>query len=243
MLHYQPIVSLCTGKIVGCEALVRWAHPSGVLIAPMEFIGLAEETGLIVELGRWVLDQACAQLRSWVDLGHPDLRMSINVSARQLDEANFLDEVTTVLARHRVSPGQLVLELTESLFALNEPAVSDRLRRIRDLGVRIAMDDFGTGYSSLAYLQQFQLDVLKIDRSFVTGLSDDNPDAQALVSAIIALARSLRLELSSIGCGLGQGYLYAKAVEPDEFTGWLADAAELGPPGNEATVTRGESRP
>jgi len=253
VLHYQPIVSLRTREIVGCEALVRWAHPSGVLIGPMDFIGLAEETGLIVELGRWVLDRACAQLRTWIDLGLPGVRMSVNVSARQLDEAGYLDEVTAALARHRISPGLLVLELTESIFALNAPAVSERLRRIRDLGVRVAMDDFGTGYSSLAYLQHFQLDVLKIDRSFVTGLGDDNPDGRALVSAIVALAGSLRLEvvaegielvgqrdeLVAMGCGLGQGFLYAKPVEPDEFTRWLASAAELGPPDRETPALGG----
>ncbi|MBC7550467.1 MAG: EAL domain-containing protein [Cellulomonas sp.] len=235
VLHFQPIVSIETGAIVSCEALVRWAHPTEGLIPPTEFVALTEETGLIVELGRWVLEQACAQLRLWADAGHTALRMSINVSARQLHEDGFVEDVRRALRRHHVQPGRLVLELTESIFALDAAAISEQLRALRNLGVKIAMDDFGTGYSSLSYLQKFQMDILKIDRSFVDALGDGDPTSGALVSAIIALAHALRLEviaegieradqrdaLWSMGCGLGQGFWYSRPVEPARMTALL----------------------
>ena len=243
VVHYQPIVSIETGEVVGCEALVRWQHPTRGLIPPTEFIKLAEDTGLIVELGARVLDLACAQLRSWIDRGHAGLRMSVNVSARQLDQASFTDDVRAALLRHGVSPGQLVLELTESIFALDAPEVTERLFGLRNLGVKIAMDDFGTGYSSLSYLQKFQFDILKVDKSFVDGLGADDADGSALVNAIISLAHSLRLEvvaegieraeqrddLWSMGCSLGQGYLYSRPVEPDTMSAWLIGSPQLGP--------------
>ena len=247
VLHYQPIVSIDTGEIVGCESLVRWQHPVRGLVPPMEFVGLAEETGLIVELGRWVLQRSCAQLQQWAQAGHPDLRMSVNVSARQLEEPEFQDDVRAVLTSHQISPSQLVLELTESIFALDAPVMAEQLRVLRDdVGVKIAMDDFGTGYSSLSYLQKFQLDVLKVDKSFVDGLGEDDLDGSALVSAIISLAHSLRLEvvaegiegaaqrdeLWSMGCNLGQGYLYSRPVPAADMAVLLSDSAPLGPAGN-----------
>ena len=242
VLHYQPIAAIDTGQIVGCEALVRWRHPGRGLLPPMDFVELAEETGLIVDLGRWVLDRACAQLRAWADAGHPGLRLSVNVSARQLHEKGFVEDVHSALRRHRCPATLLVLELTESVFALNDQAISDQLRALRTLGVKIAMDDFGTGYSSLSYLQKFQLDVLKVDKSFVDGLGDGNPDGSALVNAIIALAHSLRLEvvaegiehaaqrdeLRAMGCGLGQGYLYSRPVEPHHLAALLSHSSQRG---------------
>jgi len=243
VLHFQPIVTIETGEVVGCEALVRWDHPSRGLLPPVDFVELTEETGMIVELGRWVLDQACAQTRLWADAGHPGLRMSVNVSARQMQETGFVDEVRAALVRHRVLPGQLVLELTESIFALDAPVISEQLRALRDLGIKIAMDDFGTGYSSLSYLQKFQMDILKVDKSFVDGLGVGDLDGSALVNAIISLAHSLRLEvvaegieragqrdeLWSMGCRLAQGYLYSKPVEPDQLFALLSSSAQLGP--------------
>lgn len=235
VLHFQPIVVLDTGDLVGCEALIRWQDPNRGLVPPLAFIQLAEETGLIVAIGRWVLDQACAQLRSWADAGLPDLRMSVNVSARQLHESTFVDDVRTALHRHRIPPEQLVLELTESLLALNSPVISSQLSGLQELGIKIAMDDFGTGYSSLAYLQKLQVDILKIDKSFVDGLGHGDANSSTLVRAIISLAASLELdvvaegierseqrdELRSMGCRLGQGYLFSRPLDADAMTAIL----------------------
>ena len=243
-MHYQPIVLIDTGEIVGSEALIRWRHPTRGLVMPAEFITMAEETGQIVELGRWVLNRACTQWRTWADQGHPSHRLSVNVSARQLQESGFANEVRSVLLRHDMNPAALVLELTESIFALDGPKILDQLTMIRDLGVRLAVDDFGTGYSSLSYLQQFHIDEVKIDKTFVDGLGSDNSDDGALANAIVSMAHSLRLEvvaegiertaqqdeLWSMGCGLGQGYLYSKPVPPDELLRLLTLAKPLGNP-------------
>jgi EAL domain-containing protein (putative c-di-GMP-specific phosphodiesterase class I) len=238
VLHFQPIVLVATGVPVGFEALVRWQHPSRGLVPPLDFIQLAEETGLIVDLGRWVLERACAQLRTWANAGLPPLRMSVNVSARQLEEATFVDDVQRALSRHDITKEQLVLELTESLFALDSPEISAQLRGLRELGIKIAMDDFGTGYSSLAYLQKLQLDILKIDRSFVDGLGRGDADGSTLVAAIISLGASLKLEvvaegierveqrdeLDAMGCRLGQGFLYCRPVDSDAMTALLVSS-------------------
>ena len=227
-----------TGAVVGCEALIRWQHPTRGLVSPLEFIQLAEETGLIVDIGRWVIDRACAQVRAWADAGLPRLRMSVNVSARQLHESAFVDDVRSAMRRYDVPRGQLVLELTESLFALDLPEISVQLRGLRELGIKIAMDDFGTGYSSLAYIQKFQLDILKIDKSFVDGLGLGNADGHTLVKAIISLAASLQLEvvaegiersdqrdeLQAMGCRLGQGFLFAKAMDGASMTALLSSS-------------------
>jgi len=251
-LQYQPIVLIDTGEIVGSEVLVRWRHPRRGLVMPSEFIQMSEETGQIVELGRWVLDRACAQWRVWADQGHVSHRLSVNVSARQLQQAGFADEVRSVLRRHGMPSAALVLELTESIFALDASMILEQLTVIANLGVKIAVDDFGTGYSSLSYLQQFRVDILKVDKSFVDGLGTGNPDDGALASAIVSMAHSLRLEvvaegierisqrdeLWSMGCGRGQGYLYSKPVPPDELLALLARAEPLGNPG---TASHGSS--
>jgi len=243
-IHYQPVVLIDTGEILGSEALIRWRHPTRGLVMPIEFIAMAEETGQIVELGRWVLDRACAQWRAWADQGHANHRLSVNVSARQLQEASFAEEVSSVLVRHNMNPASLVLELTESIFALDGPRILDQVRMIRDLGVRLAVDDFGTGYSSLSYLQQFQIDEVKVDKSFVDGLGSGSADGGALAKAIVSMAHSLRLEvvaegiekvaqrdeLWSMGCALGQGYLYSRPVPPDEMLCLLTAAKPLGNP-------------
>jgi len=243
-LHYQPLVLIDTGEIVGSEALIRWQHPTRGLVMPAEFITMAEETGQIVELGRWVLDHACTQWRAWADQGHASHRLSVNVSARQLQEAGFAEEVRSVLLRHDMNPAALILELTESIFALDGPKTLDQLTMIRELGVRLAVDDFGTGYSSLSYLQQFQIDEVKIDKSFVDGLGSGNADDGALANAIVSMAHSLRLEvvaegiervaqrdeLWSMGCGLGQGYMYSRPVAPEELLRLLTLGEPLGNP-------------
>ncbi len=251
-LNYQPIVLIDTGDILGSEVLVRWRHPTRGLVMPAEFITLAEETGQIIELGRWVLDRACAQWRVWADQGHASHRLSVNVSVRQLQEGGFADEVRSILLRHDMTPAALVLELTESVFALDASMVLEQLTDIADLGVLIAIDDFGTGYSSLSYLQRFHVHELKVDKSFVDGLGSGNPDDAALASAILSMAHSLRLEvvaegiesmaqrdeLWSMGCGLGQGYLYSRPVPPEEMLGLLVSDVPLGTP---VTTSRGSN--
>jgi diguanylate cyclase (GGDEF)-like protein/PAS domain S-box-containing protein len=244
-LHFQPIVLIETGQIVGSEALIRWRHPTRGLVMPGEFIMLAEETGQIVELGRWVLDHACRQWRIWADQGHGDHRISVNVSARQLQQTGFADEVRIALQHHDMTPSALILELTESVFALDDGStLLHQLTTIRDMGVHIAVDDFGTGYSSLSYLQQFQIHELKVDKSFVDTLGTGNPNNGALTDAIVSMAHSLKLdvvaegiekaaqrdELSSMGCGLGQGYLYSKPLPPEELLDLLNEAKPLGSP-------------
>ncbi|HEY5248201.1 MAG TPA: EAL domain-containing protein [Dermatophilaceae bacterium] len=203
---------------------------------------MAEETGQIIELGLWVLDHACGQWRVWADQGHAGHQLSVNMSARQLQEAGFADEVRSALLRHDMRPGALVLELTESIFALDGPKILDQLTTIRDLGVRLAVDDFGTGYSSLSYLRQFQIDEIKVDKSFVDGLGSGNADDGTLARAVVSMAHSLRVdvvaegiekvsqrdELCAMGCGLGQGYLYSKPVPPEELLRLLTVDMPLG---------------
>jgi diguanylate cyclase (GGDEF)-like protein/PAS domain S-box-containing protein len=241
-LHYQPVVLIDTGEIIGSEVLLRWRHPIRGLVMPAQFIEQAEQTGQIIKLGRWVLDRACAQWRVWADQGYASHRLSVNVSVRQLQEAGFVEEVRSVLQRHAMAPGALVLELTESIFALDASRIQKQLTTLRDMGVRIAVDDFGTGYSSLSRLQQFKIDEVKIDKAFVDGLASGNPDDGALANAIVSLSHSLRLEvvaegieriaqrdeLRSMGCTLGQGYLYSRPVPPEELLGLLTRAKPLG---------------
>jgi diguanylate cyclase (GGDEF)-like protein/PAS domain S-box-containing protein len=237
-LRYQPIVMIDTGEIYGSEVLVRWRHPTRGLVMPTEFIIEAEETGQIIELGRWVLDRACAQWRVWADRGYGSHRLAVNVSVRQLQEAGFVEEVSSILSRHNMIPAALVLELTESIFALDASTVRDDLATLRAMGVRIAVDDFGTGYSSLSYLQQFQIDEVKVDKAFVDRLGSGNRDEGALANAIVSMSQSLRLEavaegiesiaqrdeLWSMGCRLGQGYLYSKPIPPGELFELLTQA-------------------
>ena len=241
-LQFQPVVALASGEITACEALVRWQHPTRGRIAPNDFIQLAEEAGLIGELGRWVLDAACAQLGEWSAAGHADVLVAVNVSAHQLTEAGFVDDVRAALARSHLPAGRLALELTESVLADDAAGVGHRLRALREVGVRIAMDDFGTGFSSLAYLQKFRFDTLKIDKCFVDGLGTENEQASALVTAIVSLAHSLHMdvvaegierasqwdELSCAGTDFGQGYLFSRPVDAQEMSR-LLDRQTLGP--------------
>jgi diguanylate cyclase (GGDEF)-like protein/PAS domain S-box-containing protein len=253
-LYFQPVVVIDTGEIQGSEVLIRWNHPTRGLVMPGDFIAHAEETGQIVELGRWVLDHACAQWREWADQGYASHSLAVNVSVRQLQEAGFVDEVRAVLTRHTMSPTALVIELTESIFALDAAKMKEQLVALRDMGVRIAIDDFGTGYSSLSYLQQFQIDEVKVDKAFVDGLGSGNPDDGALANAIVSMSHSLRLEvvaegieeaaqrdeLWSMGCGLGQGYLYSRPVPADDLLSLLNDGRPLGKqaPGSGGKITR-----
>jgi diguanylate cyclase (GGDEF)-like protein/PAS domain S-box-containing protein len=225
-LHYQPVVALGSGRLTGMEALVRWQHPERGLVPPGSFIPLAEQTGLMVPLGRWVLQAACRQLRQWQQAGIADgLDLAVNVSVRQLKEPGFVATVAEVLEQTGLDPGRTVLEITESLLMESIDTIIDVLHELRGLGVRLAIDDFGTGYSSLAYLVKLPVQLLKIDRSFITRLDDDANNA-TLVRSILELARDLRLqtvaegieqahlaeELHRLGCDKGQGFYFSRPL-------------------------------
>jgi EAL domain-containing protein (putative c-di-GMP-specific phosphodiesterase class I) len=199
-LHYQPKVSLETGKIVGVEGLLRWQHPKRGMVLPSEFIPLAEESGLIVPLGRWVLEEACDQAKEWQTVypAEPPLFMTVNLSAHQFRAPGRAGDVRNALAETKLEPGGLVLEITESALMEDVTTTLAALRWLQDFGVRLAIDDFGTGYSSLSYLKRFPVDVIKIDRSMVSRLEQD-PGNAAVVSATVTLAHSLGLEATAEG--------------------------------------------
>ena len=232
-LEYQPIVSLSTGEITGAEALVRWQHPERGRLSPAEFIAVAEDSGLIVRLGEWVLTAACDEAARWAQLrpDGPPLSVSVNLSARQVSETRLTSVVEEALAVSGLDAANLVLEITESVLLEDADAPVQTLRTLRDLGVRLVLDDFGTGYSSLGYLKRLPLDGLKIDRQFVDGLGTDSDDT-AIVSAVAGMARGLGLTviaegvetaaqaeaLRALGCQRGQGYLYARPLAPEAFS-------------------------
>ena len=235
-LVYQPLVDLDTAAVYGVEALLRWHHPRRGLVGPVEFVPIAEETGLIIPIGRWVLEQACRQAQAWHGArGGKGLELSVNLSGRQIEDPDLVDDVRRALAASGLDPRLLTLEITESILMHDADGTIATLEQLRALGVRLAIDDFGTGYSSLSYLRRLPVDVLKIDRSFVA-VVDAGPDEAALVQSIVTLGRSLRLEtvaegieqpgqlaeLLSLGTHLGQGYYFAKPLSPDEITA-LAD--------------------
>ena len=231
-LHYQPQVT-GSGDVVGVEALVRWLHPAEGLVSPAEFIPLAEETGLIVPIGQWVLDEACRQASEWLERGLR-LRVAVNLAAAQLVSTDLASDVERCLVNHGLSPDLLELEITESSFIHHLEQACASLERVRSLGVAIAVDDFGTGYSSLAYLKQLPARRLKIDRAFVRDLPDDQQDA-ALCSAIVSLSGDLGLEvvaegvedgqqadwLSARGCDLLQGFHFARPMPAAELASWV----------------------
>lgn len=222
---YQPVVDLSSGDIVGTEALVRWNHPEFGLLAPVEFLDLAESTGLIVDISECVLRAACLQTRQWQAQGQEKLRVAVNVSARHFRQKDFVERIVKIVRETRLRPESLELELTESSIMENPESAADILREIRRLGISVAIDDFGTGYSSMSYLKRFCVDTLKIDRSFVNGVPTDNHDA-AMVRAMITLAHDLNLRvvaegieteaqlafLNQLRCDEGQGYLFAKPL-------------------------------
>lgn len=232
VLHYQPVVSLENGDIVGVEALIRWQHPSKGLIYPDSFIHIAEETGLIEQIGQWVIDQACADLRHWHDLGLI-LHVAVNVSSRQCKQTSqtpIKEVISNALQVNNIAPSSLKVEITESLLMDNSQEMITTLQEIRSLGVAIHMDDFGTGYSSLSYLKHFPINVLKIDRSFIEGAIDDKTDA-SLVEAVVLIGHSLSLKLvgegietqehydylRSLGCDYGQGYFISRPIIATEL--------------------------
>lgn len=238
-LHYQPKVSLRSGRIVGAEALIRWRHPQRGMVRPDEFIPLAEETGLILEIGNWVLGEACRQIRAWQDAGLAMPPVAVNLSARQFDR-QLPAFVQTVLERHGVQPGQIMLEITESLLVGGADDVIAIMNALVAMGMALALDDFGTGYSSLAYLKKFPISTLKIDRAFVVGLPDEENDC-AIARAIVTMAQQLRQEivaegvetvaqmqfLRDLGCDQLQGWLFSPAVPAADFATMLRDGKRL----------------
>ena len=250
-LEYQPIVDLGTRSLLGVEALVRWRHPRAGVLMPAQFIPVAEECGQIVKLGRWVLAEACCALVGWRGCvaGGNGLRVAVNISGRHLQHGDLVGDVAHALAISRLEPANLVIELTESTIMYNTDVNLERLQNLKALGVRLALDDFGTGYSSLSYLHRFPIDILKIDRSFVSRLtiSENGPE---LARAVITLGETLGLDIVAEGieleqqvasllelrCVAGQGFLFAKAAALDELSGsafvarrnehWTAAAAD-----------------
>jgi diguanylate cyclase (GGDEF)-like protein len=244
-LYYQPQVELSSGRIVGVEALVRWQHPELGLVSPIQFISIAEETGLIIPIGEWVLHTACQQCQAWQQAGLATLKMSVNVSGRQLQYPGLLEVIQRVLADTHLAASYLELELTESLLIEEEKDQSglfilNTLRELRDMGVQIAIDDFGVGYSSLSYLKRFPVSTLKIDRSFVKDITTDEDNA-AITIAIIAMAHSLRLTVIAEGiedaqqlallrsqhCEIAQGYLFSPPIPAEDITELLSKPNHL----------------
>jgi len=243
VVHYQPLVELQNGQVVGMEALVRWNRNGHGLVYPDQFISLAEETGLIVPIGEWVLSQASRQTQRWRNDGWPHLRLAVNLSARQLLwQHDIVDMVESVLADTGLPPSALELEMTESVVMHNVEGAVMAMTKLSEMGVRLSLDDFGTGYSSLNYLKRFPLDTLKIDRSFTRDIPDD-PDGVAIVEGILALARSLNLQvvaegverieqyefLRQRGCEMMQGYLFSRPVPAKQFETLLQQGLELKP--------------
>jgi len=240
VLHYQPQIALESGQVVGAEALVRWQHPVKGLVAPGQFIPLAEETGLIVAIDRWVMGEACRQGRNWLDRGLPALVISVNLSGLQFRQSDLVERVQAVLDESGLPPAQLEIELTESVLIDNVESVLATISRLKEVGVRLAIDDFGTGYSSLAYLKRFAVDRLKIDQSFVRGTT---PEDAAIVSAVIQLGHSLNLvtiaegaetsgqveSLRTKGCLEVQGYYFSKPMPAADFEVFLQASLQSKP--------------
>lgn len=235
-LHYQPLVDIKSGGIIGTEALVRWEHPERGLLSPNEFIPVAEETGLIVPLGKWVLAEACRQACAWRSEFATPLKMNVNLSVRQFQHPDLVEDVAEVLRRTALEPACLSLEITESMAMVEPERTAAMLRELRELGLRLAIDDFGTGHSSLAYLiRQFRMDILKIDRSFIGEVAND-PEYKTITSGIVGMARSLNLEviaegietaeqyelLQSMGCDTGQGYFFSRPLPGEALSALLS---------------------
>lgn len=239
-LNYQPQVDIATGRITGMETLIRWRHATGKIIPPAQFIPLAEETGLIVPIGEWVMRAACMQLKAWNNAGYENLLLAVNVASRQFHDPLFVATVNRIISASGISPQSLELEITEGILLQYSEEIRNTFMELKNTGVKLAIDDFGTGYSSLSYLKRFPIDRLKIDQSFVRDISADADDL-AIVKAIIALARSLKLQviaegvetetqlalLSAEGCQEYQGYFFARPMDAAAFTALLQSSNKL----------------
>ena len=229
-LHYQPKINLRTGEIAGGEAFIRWTHPTRGSIPPAQFIPVAEDCGLILPIGNWVLHEACKQAQAWVDAGLPPATMAVNISAMEFRNENFRESIFAILKYTGLDPRLLELELTESVLMKNAGSTESILKTLRASGVQLAIDDFGTGYSSLSYLRKFPIDALKIDQSFVRQITT-SPDETAIVTAVIGMGRSLKLRVIAEGvettkelaflqdhrCDQAQGYYFSRPVPPQQF--------------------------
>jgi EAL domain-containing protein (putative c-di-GMP-specific phosphodiesterase class I) len=231
-LFYQPLVNLESGDMVGAEALIRWDHPTRGLLTPDKFLPVAEESGLIVQVGAWAVGEACRRLRDWERRNgvSTPFGLAVNVSARELTHPDVVTTILTAVRRSALDPSRLTVEVTESTAMADRDSGFRALRELSDAGVRIAIDDFGTGYASLEHLREMPADILKIDRSFVAGMSANSPDS-ALVAAAVAMGRALEMEvvaegietseqmsdLRELGCPLGQGFLFARPLPPEEI--------------------------
>ncbi len=243
VLYYQPKIDLHSGIIVGVEALIRWQHPQRGLLLPAQFISIAEDCGLIVPIGRWVLRTACLQAQAWQQTGLPPIIIAVNTSALEFRANDFLEHLRTVLADTRLNPACLELELTESVLMRDVASSNAVLHALTGLGVKLAVDDFGTGYSSLGYLRQLPIDTLKIDQSFVHQVTG-NPDDATIVSAVISMGKSLRLRVIAEGvetpeqyaflqtqqCDAGQGYYFSHPITAEALTALLQAGVSLSPP-------------
>jgi EAL domain-containing protein (putative c-di-GMP-specific phosphodiesterase class I) len=241
-LVFQPRVDLATGAPAALEALIRWKSPALGTVPPSHFIPVAERSGQIVPIGRWVLEEALLELRRWRDAGCEAPRIAVNVASSQLDAPHFYEDVVELLKQHRLEPTSLELEITEGTLLRQDEATLRPLRALRQIGVRISLDDFGTGYSSLSYLHQLSPDALKLDRSFVSGLDSDRTSA-GIVAAVISMTRSLGIrsvaegverreeleQLRELGCDEVQGFLYCVPLEADEVPGFLREHARWSP--------------
>ncbi len=242
LLHYQPQISLATRRIVGAEALIRWQHPQKGLIPPGDFIPLAEETGLIVPIGKWVIETACTQAKVWQSMGLPMMRVAVNLSGIQFTDSNIVETVRTALTTSELDPTRFEVELTETIMMRQIQKTIATVAELKRLGIRITMDDFGTGYSSLSYLKHFDFDTLKVDRSFVKDITTDT-NSSAIVEAIIAMAHVLDIStlaegvetpeqsavLQRLGCDEVQGFLFGKPVPADVMTAILLDEQQQKP--------------
>jgi diguanylate cyclase (GGDEF)-like protein len=229
-LHYQPQVDIMTREIMGMEALLRWDHPELGMVSPADFIPLAEENGMIIPIGEWVLRRACVQNKSWIDAGLSPMRMAVNLSARQFQHNNLVEVVAQILQETDLPAQYLDLEITESVAMFNESYVIAKLHELKNLGIKISIDDFGTGYSSLSYLKKFPIDALKIDKSFVAEVMNDKDDAE-IITTIISMARNLKVSVIAEGveneqqlqflrsqkCTEAQGYLFSKPLNPTDL--------------------------
>jgi diguanylate cyclase (GGDEF)-like protein len=238
-LEFQPKIGSNGGDVVGAEVLLRWVHPTMGFIPPDMFIQTAEETGYIESISAWVLDATCQQMRTWMDNGVTDIPLAINLSSQQLQSPELIATVTNTLRRHNIPPENLEIEITESMLIDDFEQAYQRLKQLRDIGIKIALDDFGTGYSSLSYLHKLEVDVLKIDRSFVGSL--DTPQSKTIVQSIMTLAKTLHLStvgegvetveqaqfLRANGCDEMQGWLFAKSLRAEDFEQWIADSEAM----------------
>jgi diguanylate cyclase (GGDEF)-like protein/PAS domain S-box-containing protein len=232
LLHYQPKVNIRSGRITGVEALVRWQHPELGMVSPAQFIPLAEETGLIVQIGEWVLRTACSQARGWLDQGLPNISVAVNLSARQFARDDLAASIMNVVRETGMDPRWLELEITESTVMHNPDLAAEVLRQLKDVGVRVAIDDFGTGYSSLGYLKRFPIDSVKVDRSFILDIPDDKDDV-AITCAVIAMAHSLRLKVVAEGVETAEQYGFLRDQDCDEIQGYY-----FSPPVEAASLAR-----